>query len=210
MVIKAVVVDVGGVLEIVNDHAWAQHWIGRWEKRLGLAEGSVAAEMVRHDPGGSFVTGEVSEAQIRRRYAAALGLDDHQADRMMTEMWDAYCGELDVELRDFVAGLRPRYTTAILSNSGDGARREEQRRYGFEDLVDTIIYSHEVGMAKPDPAVYHLTGERLRVEPHEVVFLDDHETCVRAAQDLGWHAVLHRSTPESTRAITAILRAEAG
>jgi len=65
-------------------------------------------------------------------------------------------------------------------------------------------------MAKPDPAVYHLTGERLRVEPHEVVFLDDHETCVRAAQDLGWHAVLHRSTPESTRAITAILRAEAG
>lgn len=70
-------------------------------------------------------------------------------------------GVLDVELRDFLARLRPAYTTAILSNSADGARREENRRHGFEDLVDTIFHSHDLGLAKPDPATYRVTHGRL-------------------------------------------------
>ena len=118
-----------------------------------------------------------------------LGLDEHQALQMMAEMWDAYCGELDRQMRDFAAGLRPAYGTAILSNSADGARREEQRRFGFEELVDVIVYSHEVGLAKPDPAIFNLTGKLLGVEPHEIVFLDDHYAHVQAARVFGWHAV---------------------
>jgi putative hydrolase of the HAD superfamily len=143
---------------------------------------------------------------MREMYARALGLDDGQADEMMAEMWDAYCGELDVVLYDFAAGLRPTYATAILSNSADGARREEQRRFGFEQLVDTIIYSHEVGLAKPDPAVFRLTEERLGVEPHEIVFLDDHDGHVEAARQLGWHAVWHRDTNASIEEIRRIMQ----
>ena len=114
-----------------------------------------------------MVTGGMSEAQIRELYPSALGLDEHEANQMISEMWDAYCGELNVALRDFAAGLRPRFTTAILSNSADGARREEQRRYGFEELVDVIVYSHEVGVAKPDPAIFGLTRDRLGVQSQE-------------------------------------------
>ena len=205
MAIKAVVFDIGGVLERVDDDAWPETWVGRWERRMNLPEGHLAAALVEHAPGGDVVTGGVTEAQLRAMYAGALGLDEEQADQMMTEMWDAYCGELDVELRDFAAGLRPTYATAILSNSADGARREEQRRYGFEQLVDVIVYSHEVGLAKPDPEVFRLTEERLGVEPHEIVFLDDHEGHVEAARSLGWHAVHHLSTPASIRKVLRLL-----
>ena len=52
----------------------------------------------------------------------------------------------------------------ILSNSFVGAREREQAAYGFEDLVDEIIYSHECGMSKPDPGIHALACERLRVE----------------------------------------------
>lgn len=120
-------------------------------------------------------------------------------------MWDAYCGELDVALSEFAAGLRPQFATAILSNSADGARREEQRRHGFEELVDVLVYSHEVGLAKPDPAIFRLTEDRLGVRPHEVVFLDDHEGYVEAARTCGWHAVWHRDTEESIGVITRII-----
>ena len=123
----------------------------------------------------------------------------------MAEMWDAYCGERDVVLRDFAAGLRPKFATAILSNSADGARREEQRRYGFEELVDVIVYSHEVGVAKPDPAIFRLTQERLGVEAHEIVFLDDHDPHVQTARAFGWHAVWHRDTAASINEITATI-----
>jgi len=201
------VFDIGGVLEVVDDDAWPQLWINRWGDRLGLAPGEVAARLAAYDPGGSVVTGEVSEAQMRQMYASALDLDDAAADQMMAQLWDAYCGTLDVDLRDFAADLRPRYTTAILSNSADGARREEQRRHGFEDLVDVVLYSHELGLAKPDPAVYRVACARLGVEPGEVVFLDDVEANVATARELGWHAVLHRSTAQSIAAITELLEA---
>ncbi len=207
MTIKALVFDIGGVLERVDDDAWPELFVRRWEERRRLPAGSLAAGLAEHHPGGDVVTGEVSETQMRRMYARALRLDDATADQLMADLWDAYCGELDVELRDYVAALRPNYTTAILSNSADGARREEQRRFGFEDLVDTIVYSHEVGLAKPDPRIFALTSERLGVESHEIVFLDDVEGHVRAARDIGWNAVLHRSTAESIREINEILDA---
>ena len=93
-----------------------------------------------------------------------------------------------------------------MSNSADGARREEQRRFGFEELVDVIVYSHEVGLAKPDPAIFDLTGNLLGVEPHEIVFLDDHYGHVEAARAGGWHAVLHRDATRSIQEISEIIR----
>jgi len=205
MSLRAVVFDIGGVLERVDDDAWPEIWVRRWEDRRGLAPGALQAGLARHAPAGSVVVGEVSEAQMRAMYTAALGLSEDEADAMMTEMWDAYCGELDVAMRDFVASLRPSYKTGILSNSADGARREEQRRYGFEQLVDVIVYSHEVGLAKPDPRVYRLTEQRLAVQPAEVVFVDDALANVEAARELGWTAVHHRDTEQTIAEVSRIL-----
>jgi putative hydrolase of the HAD superfamily len=205
MTVRAVVFDIGGVLERVDDDAWPEVWFRRWESKLGREPGSLQAGLAAHEPAGSVVVGKVSEAQLRSMYAGALGLTEDEADAMMAEMWDAYCGELDEPLRDFAASLRPTYKTAILSNSADGARREEQRRYGFEQLVDEIVYSHEVGLAKPDPRVYRLTEQRLAVAAEEIVFIDDVERNVAAARNLGWTAVHHRDTADTIRAVRAIL-----
>ncbi|MGZ4472865.1 MAG: HAD family hydrolase [Nocardioidaceae bacterium] len=205
MPVRALVFDVGGVLEVVDDDAWPQTWVHRWRTHVGLTEAAFAEAMAAHEPLGDMATGQATEAEFRALYAAVLGLDDATADRMMREMWDAYCGRLDEPLCAFVATLRPSYITAILSNSADGARREEQARYGFEQLVDLVLYSHEVGVAKPDPAVYALTCERLGVRPEEVLLLDDVPANVEAARELGWHALLHTDTARSVREITALL-----
>lgn len=79
----------------------------------------------------------------------------------------------------------------------DGARREEGRRYGFPDQADVLVYSHEVGLAKPDPAIYELTTKRLGVRPEEIAFLDDQPGNVAAARDHGWHALVHEDTGRS-------------
>jgi HAD superfamily hydrolase (TIGR01509 family) len=196
--IKAVVFDVGGVLEIVDDASWPRRWLERWQTIGGRQD-------LDGDRGAAGPGDDSSERQVREFYRARFGLSDAQADAMMAELWDSYCGRLDIELRNFLAGLRPHYRTAILSNSGDGARREEQRRYDFAGLVDVIVYSHEVGVAKPDPAIYHLTAAMLDVRPHEIVYLDDSIACVDGAVAVGWHAVQHVDTASSISRITTIL-----
>lgn len=208
MSIRAVVVDIGGVLERVDDASWPQLLIDRWEKRAGRPTGTILAALAEHAPGDSVATGRLSEQQIKSLYAEVLGLGPADTDALMAEMWDAYCGVLDVAMRDWVAGLRPSYRTAILSNSADGARREEQRRYDFESLVDVIVYSHEVGLAKPDPAVFELTEDRLLAKPDEIVFIDDHEPNIAAARRRGWYAVLHTDTPRTIAEVTALLARE--
>jgi putative hydrolase of the HAD superfamily len=86
-----------------------------------------------------------------------------------------------------------------------GARREEQARFGFAELVDVIVYSDEVGLAKPDPRVYSLLCAGLGVAPAELVFLDNRPPNVEAACQLGIHGLLHVSTPASVAAVESLL-----
>ena len=197
MRVREVIFDVGGVLERVGP----PEWLDAWRRRLGLGEPELEAALARVDPDGLAETGAFSEAEMRASYAEALGLSATEADELMADLWDWYCGALDEQLVDYVRSLRPRLKTGILSNSADGARREEASRYGFPELVDEIVYSHEVGLAKPDPAIYRLACERLAVEPLETVFVDDVAANVEGAGRLGLHAVLHRSTAATIAAV---------
>lgn len=204
MVVRAVAFDVGGVLERV---APPDRWLGKWQQRLGLGTAEFHAALASVDPDDCIRVGGLSEAQYRQRYAAALDLSSAQAREFMADMWDWYCGEPDTELISYAASLRPRYATAILSNSAAGARREEQARYSFTDLFGTIIYSHEVGLAKPGPRIYAVLCGELGVAPGELVFLDDAQENVAAAIRLGIRGVLHRSTPQSIDAINSLIAA---
>ena len=198
MTIKAVVFDIGSVLEVIDDSVFP----APFETRHGLEAGAVMA--VEDWPGNPGI-GEMTEADVRTHWMVQLGLDDEQADELMGDHWTWYRGTLDQQLFDWFAAQRPR-KTGILSNSGPGAR-EAERCWGFEEVTDDIVYSHEVGLAKPDPAIYELAAHRLGVEAHEVVFLDDVVANVEAARGAGWHAVLHVDTPTSIRQLEAVIAA---
>lgn len=198
MAVSAVVLDIGGVLERVDDDAWPQTWAARWAGECGLDAAGLEAALARHEPLGDLLTGEATEADFRAAYQRALGLDDDRLEAMMAELWDSYCGVLDQPLHDHWLSLRDEgILLGILSNSMDGARREEGRRYGFPDHADVLVYSHEVGLAKPDPAVYALTTDLLGVPAGEVAFLDDSPANVAAAQHHGWQALHHVDTASS-------------
>jgi putative hydrolase of the HAD superfamily len=110
-------------------------------------------------------------------------------------------------MADLLRRLRPRYQTALLSNSFVGARRQEQHRYHFEELCDLIIYTHEEGIAKPDPRIFALTCKRLGVQPTQMLFLDDSQRSVAAARTLGIHAIHFRETEQAIADVQACLQA---
>jgi putative hydrolase of the HAD superfamily len=199
MSIQAVVFDIGGVLEVTPSLAVTE----MWESRLGLDPGEIDRRMLDIWQGGAI--GTISEHDVHQALAERLGLDEPQLEEFMGWIWREYLGTANTELIGYARRLRPRYRTGILSNSFVGAREREQAAYGFEDLVDEIIYSHECGMSKPDPGIYALACERLRVEPAQMVFLDDYGPCVEGARLAGVHAVLYQDNAQAIRDIERLL-----
>lgn len=201
MAIRAVVFDIGGVLEITPRTGWVE----RWEAQLDLQPGGLLEQMKDVWKAGSL--GAISLQEVERRTGEILGLDQTQVDALMNDSWEEYLGTLNLELAEYFASLRPRYRTAILSNSFVGAREKEQERYGFGDMCDLIIYSHEVGMQKPERRIFELTCSRLGLQPAEIVFLDDVELIVAAAREFGMHAILFQNNAQAIADIDAILYA---
>ncbi|GHO78573.1 hypothetical protein KSD_63440 [Ktedonobacter sp. SOSP1-85] len=205
MAIRAVVFDIGGVLELDVIELVDIGLDARWEQRLGLQSGELNQRMQPIWLAGSL--GECTEEHVHQEMGKRLGMDQEQVEEYMREMWDWYCGRLNVPMADFFRSLRPRYQTAILSNSFVGARREEQQRYHFEEMCDLIIYTHEEGIAKPDPRIYELTCKRLGVQPEEMLFLDDNQKNIAAAQALGIHAIHCGETEQAIADVQACLQA---
>jgi putative hydrolase of the HAD superfamily len=83
-------------------------------------------------------------------------------------------------------GLR----TAILSNMGDTVLANIEREFDWLPRFDVLIWSYQHKMAKPDPAIYTLTLERLGTRPEETLFIDDKQPNIDAARALGLVGVL--------------------
>jgi putative hydrolase of the HAD superfamily len=111
MVIRAVVFDIGGVLEITPDLGV----IPMWEARLGLLAGELGERMHDAFAGGSI--GTITEDDVHQALKDRLGLDDQQVAAFMADIWHEYLGTPNTELIEYARRLRPRYRTGILSNS---------------------------------------------------------------------------------------------
>lgn len=60
-----------------------------------------------------------------------------------------------------------------------------EEQYGYHQLFDSVLYSFEVAVSKPDRKAYELILEKLQLKPEECVFIDDKLGNITAAQQLG-------------------------
>lgn len=139
--------------------------------------------------------GSLEPAEFERRLAARLRTRTGAAvvaEGLLSRMFLAFEPAppmYDVLRRARAAGVR----TCLLSNSwGNSYPRE-----AFGELFDGVVISAEVGLRKPDPAIYRHALDLLGLRPQECAFVDDIERNVRAAADLGI-AGLHHIGAEGT------------
>ena len=90
---------------------------------------------------------------------------------------------VDVVRAARAAGVR----TGLLSNSWG----LDYERDDWDALFDAVVISGEVGLRKPDPAIYALAARQLDLPPEQIVFVDDLRPNVRAAAAAGMVGVQH-------------------
>ncbi|MFV0132114.1 HAD family hydrolase [Streptomyces sp. HMX87] len=196
-----VILDIGGVLEITPGTGWAR----RWEERLELPPGTVRERMGDVWRAGSV--GSITEREVHEQVAARLRLTAPQVEAFMEDLWAEYLGTPNEELIACVRGLRGRCGLGILSNSFVGARERETALYRFDELVDRIVYSHEIGVCKPDPRAFETACADLEVAPESCLFIDDVAANVEAARAAGMQAHLFEDNAQAIGRIAAHLDA---
>jgi putative hydrolase of the HAD superfamily len=79
--------------------------------------------------------------------------------------------------------------TAILSNMGDNVLENMKREFDWLARFDVLVWSYQLRMAKPEPAIYHHVLNELGTRAEETLFLDDRPVNVEAARALGMPAI---------------------
>jgi len=199
-VIKGIIFDVGGVLIRTNDQSYRR----QWETRLGLEPGGAAQLVFDSSLGRQAQLGRVTLQEVWAWVGARLGLS---ADDLAAFERDFWAGDqLDHDLVHFIRGLRTHYRTALLSNGWARDGRTMAEKLGLADCFDVFVVSAEVGVAKPDPRIYHITLERLGVLPSEAVFVDDFIENVEAARRLGIQAIHFTDSFRARQQLEDLLR----
>ena len=93
-----------------------------------------------------------------------------------------------------------KYKLAILSNT-ISAHAKICRKKGLYDLFPIVILSNEVGLRKPDPEIYRLVLKKLGTKPVETIFIDDREENTNTADKLGFKTIVFKNAEQLKRAL---------
>ena len=143
-------------------------------------------------------------ALIQRELGTALALDDVEAALLGALRFRPYPEVPDVLRRLRAGGAR----LAVVSN-WDVSLHDVLVRIGLSQLVETVLTSAELGVAKPDPAIFRAALERLSAAPEDALHVGDSlEADVHGARAAGVEPVLVARdggpVPAGVRAVTTL------
>ncbi|MET7418433.1 HAD family phosphatase [Dactylosporangium sp. NPDC005555] len=195
--LRGLLVDYGGVL---TTDVFAS--FDAFCAREGLPAGTVR-NLFREDPQarsllGGLEDGTLPDAGFEAGFAALLGV---QAAGLIERLLGATTA--DVAMLDFVRAARGRgIRTGLISNSWGSQRYD---RILLDELFDGIVISGDVGVRKPDPAIYVLGAAAIGLPPRECVYVDDLPGNLKPARELGMTTVRHRTPDETLPILEACL-----
>lgn len=203
---RSLIVDFGGVLTTPLQDAMA-----RFADEHGIdLQDLVRVALAAYTEGGGdhlvaqFETGRLGEAEFALAFAQRLSevtgkdIDPEGVVHRLLRSLRLEEGMIEAVRRSRSAGIK----TALLSNSWG---LELYPRPVLDEICDVVVISGEVGLRKPDPAIFTMTTDKLDVAPEDCIFVDDHPGHLKTAQEVGMMTVLHRTPAETISQLEGLL-----
>ena len=185
-----VVYDLGGVLIDWNPrHLYRKLIEDETTMEWFLAEVCHTAWNEEQDRGRSFAAA-IEEAAAR-----------HPEYRPLIEAYFERWAEMMAgEIEGAVAILEELRTSGhelhALTNWSAETFLHARERFAFLEWFESILVSADVGLIKPDPAIFRLLLERIGRTPAECIYIDDNPKNVASAAALGLDAIAFQGAPE--------------
>ena len=188
---KHLVLDIGGVFY----RGWPDEafW-DRWTARTGLSKDVIVDVLSSSPEHRAAQVGRMSADEAFAAAGARLGIDGPVVRALAEE---AYLSEFNDRMAEAVRALRAEGVAVSALTNTLSTEAQLQARPEFAGLFEHVVSSHDVGLAKPDPAIFRAALDRLGAAAAETVFVDDLIGHVEAARDLGFTGVHFRTTEQT-------------
>ena len=181
MALRAVVFDYGIVLTGPPDASAHEKLLSITGLPLARFESLYWADRPAYDEG------KLTGIGYWQKFLREAGLPPDQEKVEELNQWDTRMWTIqnpvmvDWQLALKQSGL----LTAILSNMGDAVLASVEREFDWIGRFDLLVWSCQVGVVKPDAAIYRHMLAELGTRPDEILFIDDKLPNVEAARALG-------------------------
>ncbi len=203
--IKNVVFDLGGVLiELAFERALSRF------KEIGVWD--IETILDPYEQKGFFL--EVENGKLDAE-GFCQKMREHTGKNLSYEeieyAWLGFAKETPQYKMDYLLKLREKYKVYLLSNTNPfvlgWARRGGLTDTGrsIEDYFDKIYASYEIGITKPNPAIFEAMITDSGMNPAETLFVDDGLRNVEAGQALGFHTYQPKNREDWRDAINEIM-----
>jgi HAD superfamily hydrolase (TIGR01509 family) len=215
MALRAVLIDFSGTLfRLEEDESWFAG-MALQDDADQEVDGHVQAELMRRltAPTGrsdqaapeayrAWVNRDLAPHLHREAYLHVLrssGLADHHAEDLYRRVIDPSCWTPYPDTAVVLKALSTRgIRTAVVSNIAFDLR-PAFAALGIADRVDEFVLSFDVGVVKPDPAIFRIALERLGVSPADAVMVGDSDEADGGARDVGCGFALVDPLPTAQR-----------
>jgi putative hydrolase of the HAD superfamily len=198
--IRAVLFDFAGVITSSPWTAMAAAGGGSLELLIGPYEEDTDHPWHQVERGEIPITQWAEEVRAHGR-EAGVEIDFSPLLSLLQEM------ELHHQVIERVRDLRAAgYRTALVTNNVREGSSTWRAMLPLDELFDVVVDSSEVGMRKPNPAIFHHALELLGgIDPAHAVFLDDSPGNVIGARRAGLHAIEVHDPDEALAELAALL-----
>jgi putative hydrolase of the HAD superfamily len=181
---RAIIYDLDGVI---------RHWdepqaTRALEERHGLPPGAIAAAVFEPSLLERALTGHISDETWRLAARNALVRTHGPTAGVALDRWSERVGRVDPAMTAFVAWVRRRLRTGLLTNATTRLETD-LAAVRLDQAFDVVVNSARIGFAKPDPRIYRVAAARLGFPPAQCLYVDDTPAHVTAARECGMHAV---------------------
>ncbi|MDP7608268.1 MAG: HAD family phosphatase [Candidatus Marinimicrobia bacterium] len=185
--IKTIIFDIGGVL--INIHP---------EKTLNFFENitelsiNQLQESIIWDIYYQYEIGKLDNPQF---YSAINNLFPEEKKFSEGDFWRGWKLLLGEQTRvvNLLTNLYETMPIWLLSNTNPWHIQylKSCSEYYFHKFITGAIYSYDVGYRKPDKTIYNLTMEKIGISGEEILFIDDDQGNVKAANEIGINAIVY-------------------
>lgn len=203
--IEAVIFDFGGVITSSPFEAF-----NRLESERGLPKDFIRGINARDPHTNAWARFERSEITAVQ-FDDAFNQEAQAAGHPLrgAEVIACLYGSVRPEMLEALRRISVRLKTGCITNNVATDRPEQIGRTGAVEeamrLFDHVIESSKVGIRKPDPRIYTMMTEALRVDPKRCVYLDDLGINLKPAKELGMTTIKVLSGPQAINELQAYL-----